>query len=228
LRSEKTTSRPSCTSLFSTAATPPSGGDTTDHQHCRKFGKHIQKRQLDIPEYAASFVDYKALKKVWILPTNPTSTPAISANAPKKLIKHLSKTPILAAQQPQSNGLTLQDSQASLQSNKAAFFFRLERELEKVNELYLQKEAEVRKKANYPIPAAWLWRFSFAKLKLRLRTLLEKKRSLQSRATPASKLSSSYVTLDEGFRLFSNDLDKLQQFVEVNQTAFSKILKKVR
>jgi CDK inhibitor PHO81 len=36
------------------------------------------------------------------------------------------------------------------------------------------------------------------------------------------------VTLDEGFRLFSNDLDKLQQFVEVNQTAFSKILKKVR
>lgn len=31
---------------------------------CRKFGKHIQKRQLDIPEYAASFVDYKALKKV--------------------------------------------------------------------------------------------------------------------------------------------------------------------
>lgn len=30
----------------------------------RKFGKHIQKRQLDIPEYAASFVDYKALKKV--------------------------------------------------------------------------------------------------------------------------------------------------------------------
>jgi len=57
--------------------------------------------------------------------------------------------------------------------------------------------------------------------------LLDKKRSLQSRSTHASKLSSSYVTLDEGFRLFSNDLDKLQQFVEVNQTAFSKILKKV-
>lgn len=65
------------------------------------------------------------------------------------------------------------------------------------------------------------------KLKLRLRTLLDKKRALQGSTTPASKLSSSYVTLDEGFRLFSNDLDKLQQFVEVNQTAFSKILKKV-
>ena len=64
-------------------------------------------------------------------------------------------------------------------------------------------------------------------LKIRLRTLLDKKRALESRATPASKLSSGYVLLDEGFRLFSNDLDKLQQFVEVNQTAFSKILKKV-
>lgn len=149
-----------------------------------KFGKHIQKRQLDIPEYAASFVDYKALKK---------------------LIKKLSATPVLAALHQGPNGEPLQDSQASLQANKATFFFRLERELEKVNTFYLQKEAE---------------------LKLRLRTLLDKKAGVQSRATPASKLSSSYVTLDEGFRLFSNDLDKLQQFVEVNQTAFSKILKK--
>ncbi|EMC97543.1 hypothetical protein BAUCODRAFT_33261 [Baudoinia panamericana UAMH 10762] len=149
-----------------------------------KFGKHIQKRQLDIPEYAASFVDYKALKK---------------------LIKKLSATPILPAHQVSAEGEILQDPQASLQANKATFFFRLERELEKVNTFYLQKEAE---------------------LKLRLRTLLDKKRALQSRATPASKLSSSYVSLDEGFRLFSNDLDKLQQFVEVNQTAFSKILKK--
>jgi CDK inhibitor PHO81 len=41
--------------------------DKTDAaRFSRKFGKHIQKRQLDIPEYAASFVDYKALKKVQI------------------------------------------------------------------------------------------------------------------------------------------------------------------
>ncbi|KJX96557.1 hypothetical protein TI39_contig614g00007 [Zymoseptoria brevis] len=149
-----------------------------------KFGKHIQKRQLDIPEYAASFVDYKALKK---------------------LIKKLSATPVLSALQKNGDGGAQQDSQTLLQANKATFFFRLERELEKVNIFYLQKEAE---------------------LKLRLRTLLDKKKGLQSRGTTASKLSSSYVTLDEGFRLFSNDLDKLQQFVEVNQTAFSKILKK--
>jgi CDK inhibitor PHO81 len=39
--------------------------DKTDSpRFSRKFGKHIQKKQLEIPEYAASFVDYKALKKV--------------------------------------------------------------------------------------------------------------------------------------------------------------------
>jgi CDK inhibitor PHO81 len=88
----------------------------------RKFGKHIQKRQLDIPEYAASFVDYKALKK---------------------LIKKLSATPVLSALQNNGDGDSLKDSQTSLQANKATFFFRLERELEKVNIFYLQKEAEV-------------------------------------------------------------------------------------
>ncbi|KAK7511285.1 ankyrin repeat protein nuc-2 [Phyllosticta citriasiana] len=145
-----------------------------------KFGKHIQKRQLDFPEYAASFVDYKALKK---------------------LIKKLSATPVIHAQ----NDPAQLDPQMSLQANKATFFFRLERELEKVNKLYLQKEAE---------------------LKLRLSTLLEKKRSLQSQSIPVSRLSSNYVILEEAFRLFSNDLNKLQQFVEINATAFSKILKK--
>lgn len=42
-----------------------------------------------------------------------------------------------------ASGELLQDGQASLQANKATFFFRLERELEKVNIFYLQKEAEV-------------------------------------------------------------------------------------
>jgi hypothetical protein len=32
----------------------------------RKFGKQIQRQQLDLPEYAASFLNYKALKKVWM------------------------------------------------------------------------------------------------------------------------------------------------------------------
>ncbi|KAK9782922.1 putative Ankyrin repeat protein nuc-2 [Seiridium cardinale] len=149
----------------------------------RKFGKQIQKRQLEVPEYAASFVNYKALKK---------------------LIKRLSATPVLTAQVDPRQPATPIDSQAALQANRAKFFFQLERELEKVNAFYLQKEAE---------------------LKIRLKTLLDKKKVLQSRQG-VSRRSAKFTTLQEGFQQFANDLNKLQQFVEINGTAFSKILKK--
>jgi CDK inhibitor PHO81 len=36
----------------------------------RKFGKQIQRQQLDLPEYAVSFLNYKALKKA----SSPLST----------------------------------------------------------------------------------------------------------------------------------------------------------
>ncbi|CAK7275055.1 phosphate system positive regulatory protein pho81 [Sporothrix epigloea] len=108
-----------------------------------KFGKQIQKRQLEVPEYAASFANYKALKK--------------------------------------------------------------ERELEKVNAFYLQKEAE---------------------LKVRLNTLLDKKKVFRARGSGVYRRSAKFTTLQEGFQQFANDLNKLQQFVEINGTAFSKILKK--
>ncbi|KAK8107139.1 uncharacterized protein PG998_009152 [Apiospora kogelbergensis] len=134
-------------------------------------------------EYAASFVNYKALKK---------------------LIKKLSATPKLAAQNDPLRPATPIDSQSALQANRAKFFFQLERELEKVNVFYLQKEAE---------------------LKIRLKTLLDKKRVLQSRQG-VSRSSTKFATLQEGFQQFANDLNKLQQFVEINGTAFSKILKK--
>ncbi|KAL8812627.1 MAG: hypothetical protein Q9200_000886 [Gallowayella weberi] len=130
-----------------------------------KFGKHLQKRQLDIPEYAASFVNYKALKK---------------------LIKQLSATPTLA---PQNASTPPLDPRVSLQANKATFFFRLERELEKVNAFYLQKEAELR---------------------LRLKTLLDKKRMMEARNTAALKISAGFITLEEGFQQFGTDLSKLQ------------------
>ncbi|KAL7808328.1 hypothetical protein V8C44DRAFT_160175 [Trichoderma aethiopicum] len=148
-----------------------------------KFGKQIQKRQLEVPEYAASFVNYKALKK---------------------LIKKLSATPTLAAQNDGHRPAPLADSQAALQANKATFFFQLERELDKVNAFYLQKEAE---------------------LKIRLKTLLDKKKVIQSRQG-ISRRSAKFTTLEEGFQQFATDLNKLQQFVEINGTAFSKILKK--
>lgn len=64
-------------------------------------------------------------------------------------------------------------------------------------------------------------------LKLRLKALSDKKSIIQSRGGAASKISSNYITLREGFQQFERDLRKLQQFVEINATAFSKILKKV-
>ncbi|QLI67114.1 Ankyrin repeat protein nuc-2 [Metarhizium brunneum] len=120
------------------------------------------------------------------------------------LIKKLSATPTLAAQNDILRQAGSVDSQASLQANKATFFFQLERELDKVNAFYLQKEAE---------------------LKIRLKTLLDKKKVLQTR-DGISRRSSKFTTLEEGFQQFATDLNKLQQFVEINGTAFSKILKK--
>jgi CDK inhibitor PHO81 len=82
-------------------------------------------------------------------------------------------------------------------------------------------------------------------LELRLKTLLEKKKMMQARAEVASKTSANFITLEEGFQQFIGDLNKLQvriirvatrlrngadevqQYVEINATAFSKILKKV-
>ncbi|KAI2794315.1 Ankyrin repeat protein nuc-2 [Penicillium oxalicum] len=123
------------------------------------------------------------------------------------LIKQLSATPTIPAQRTAeeiAQDGTL-DPQAALRANKEVFFFRLEREIEKVNAFYLQKESE----------------FS-----LRLKTLVDKKRVIQSRTVSNSKVSSNFVALFEGFLQFDGDLNKLQQFVEINETAMSKILKK--
>ncbi|KAL4911727.1 hypothetical protein BDW62DRAFT_47648 [Aspergillus aurantiobrunneus] len=149
-----------------------------------KFGKQIQRRQLDLPEYAASFVNYKALKK---------------------LIKQLSATPTIPAQSSVTVPQNASEAQAALRANKEVFFFRLEREIERVNTFYLQKEAEFSQ---------------------RLKTLVDKKRVVQSRTVTKSKAPANLVALLEGFQQFDGDLNKLQQFVEINETAMSKILKK--
>ena len=100
---------------------------------------------------------------------------------------------------------------SELQVHKAAFFFRLERELEKINAFYLQKESELR---------------------TRLTTLITKKRHLIALANRPvghnviTRDTPSLVTLLEGFRYFEKDLSKLQQFIEINATGFRKILKK--
>ncbi|WFC98329.1 phosphate system positive regulatory protein pho81 [Malassezia yamatoensis] len=114
------------------------------------------------------------------------------------------------------------DSPASeLQVHKAAFFFKLERELEKINAFYLQKESDLR---------------------ARLTTLISKKRHLIASASGQPRVSSEangarsrmvitkdspqLVALLEGFQYFEKDLAKLQQFIEINATGFRKILKK--
>jgi CDK inhibitor PHO81 len=60
-------------------------------------------------------------------------------------VRQLIKT--LETGSPRGPGALGQDTfpskQSALQANKTAFFFRLERELEKVNSFYLQKESEV-------------------------------------------------------------------------------------
>lgn len=106
-----------------------------------------------------------------------------------------------------------EDTSIDFQAHKAAFFFKLERELEKVlvqstimivscplsyvfpqiNSFYLQKEAEV---------------------KLRLETLLSKRRAAALRTLPeaADDLATDHVewtAVEEGFRLLERDLAKL-------------------
>lgn len=92
-----------------------------------------------------------------------------------------------------------------LQENKTSFFFRLERELEKVNSFYVEKESD---------------------LQIRLDILVKKKNDAVSKRRLGSKTSIAYITLYDGFKRFSRDLDRLEQFVELNQTGFSKVLKK--
>ncbi|KAK9333872.1 hypothetical protein V1520DRAFT_72080 [Lipomyces starkeyi] len=142
-----------------------------------KFGKYLAKRQLELPEYSNYFINYKALKK---------------------LIKSL-------GYDPENKNARPTNIETTLQAHKVTFFFRLERELEKVNAFYLQKEAE---------------------LKLRLASLLEKKKTAKSKLGAVLKTSATFIALYEGFYRFRRDLDKLEQFVELNATGFSKVLKK--
>jgi CDK inhibitor PHO81 len=101
------------------------------------------------------------------------------------------------------NALT-QDGTTTLQDKKGSFFFRLERELEKVNEFYLEKESELR---------------------FRLDLLIEKKNK-SIKENSISKNSITFISLYDGFKKFSKDLDRLEQFVELNETGFTKVLKK--
>lgn len=151
-----------------------------------KFGKYLEARQLELPEYNGHFIDYKALKK---------------------LIKQLA---VPLAQASSNDHLNLDDiDEASiyqrLQENKASFFFKLERELEKVNSYYLEKESD---------------------LKIIFDILQTKFNSYRERGQLSSKKSVSYGNILSGFKKFQRDLGNLEQFIELNRTGFAKVLKK--
>lgn len=144
-----------------------------------KFGKYLAKRSLDLPEYTEKFIDYKRLKK---------------------LIKRLS------APDPETLATAKKEEiEKSLRDNKASFFFQLERELEKVNDFYIEKENE---------------------LKTRLKILNQNKDKAYEDGRVDSKSSVDYISLHEGYSRFKRDLDRLAQFIDLNATGFSKVLKK--
>lgn len=119
--------------------------------------------------------------------------------AMKKLIKRLAVQP---ADDP-----SIEARHKRLQQNKATFFFQLERELEKVTSFYTQKEHE---------------------LQVRLDVLVQKQHAAASGGMlgEASRASMAYIALHEGLQRFRRDLDRLEQFVELNATGFAKVLKK--
>ncbi|KAI8921753.1 hypothetical protein BC831DRAFT_475818 [Entophlyctis helioformis] len=172
-----------------------------------KFGKFIQgiASEWASPHY----INYKGLKKI-IGSVEDERGPVFTQLAASPPRHHPGVTDLHDdhhddQQHPQLHHHYHEQDSASptVQAIKTAFFFKLERELEKVNAFYIQKEAE---------------------FKVRLRSLQDKKRILS--ASPNSGARSSRVALRDAFLQFQNDLAKLQKFVQVNATGFRKILKK--
>ncbi|GAA5815097.1 hypothetical protein MFLAVUS_008603 [Mucor flavus] len=93
----------------------------------------------------------------------------------------------------------------SEETKKASFFFKLERELEKINTFYLQKENDAQ---------------------VRLKTLQDKKKLLQLDPNRLKHSSAQLDALNEAFTQYERDLNKLQKYVQLNNEGFQKILKK--
>lgn len=169
-----------------------------------KFGKYLASRQLELPEYSSHFIDYKALKK---------------------LIKHLAiPTTFNNNSFGEAINISQNEIQNTLKENKASFFFRVERELDKVNSFYLEKQANLA--------------INLDLLMVKYRDVLEKcvastKSTNDSNSEPLNSFensnfrnSISFLNLYQNFKKIHQDLIRLQQFIELNETGFSKVLKK--
>ncbi|SCV69297.1 BQ2448_2317 [Microbotryum intermedium] len=182
-----------------------------------KFGKAIVEQAL--PGWSAFYCDYKSLKKIInsLAKGRPADAALLAAGVrpprpagPEEPLHPSAEPQLLAHSASLAN---VNGGQGTLlQAHKAAFFYKLERELEKINNFYYQREAA---------------------LKVRLRTLIDKRKLLTaslSHSSGKSKVLSSessiYGALHEGFRNFERDLGRLQAYIELNATAFRKICKK--
>lgn len=157
-----------------------------------KFGKYLASRQLELPEYSGYFIDYKALKK---------------------LIKQLGGGVDVSTTEPNSQF----QIQQKLKDNKASFFFRVERELDKVNSFYLEKQAN---------------------MAINLDLLVMKKEELLTKSSDMAldplvnalslnfKNSILFLNLYQNFKKIHQDLLRLQQFIELNEAGFLKVVKK--
>lgn len=195
-----------------------------------QFGKQILAQQ--VPGWSAYYLDYKSLKKI-------VSSLASGRHANETAVLAIGTRSVETNQSSPELGTTAQsivveqsqeiqddrnlaffsvsgrdeDRGPTFQALKTSFFFKLERELEKVcrnqnidavaytslrmlqiNAFYLQKEAE---------------------LKLRLETLLSKRKAAAERTFPdkgnsTPKDNVEWRAVEEGLRLLERDLAKLQ------------------
>lgn len=157
-----------------------------------KFGKYLASRQLELPEYSGHFIDYKALKK--LIKQLGMSTEGYDYGSPA----------------------TPDQIQQKLKENKASFFFRVERELDKVNSFYLEKQANLA--------------INLDLLVMKKNELLTKSYQLTHELTDPSSLnfknSILYLNLYQNFKKIHQDLLRLQQFIELNEVGFLKVMKK--
>ncbi|BGP37936.1 phosphate system positive regulatory protein pho81 [Rhodotorula kratochvilovae] len=191
-----------------------------------KFGKTLQQQifaQNGFPGWSSFFCDYKGLKKIInsLAKGRPADAALLAAgvrpprpDAAEQLPVEATTTEaqLFAHASTANGGIGGEGPTTLLQAHKAAFFFKLERELEKINDFYYQRESA---------------------LKVRLRTLIDKRKLLTAslsepngKTKALSRDSSSFGALYEGFRNFERDLGRLQTYIELNATAFRKICKK--
>ncbi|KAI5963539.1 PHO81 [Candida pseudojiufengensis] len=184
-----------------------------------KYGKYLASRQLELPEYSGHFIDYKALKKLikqLALPANHSNHSSIS----------------LSSTSTTTNGEVLNSEiQQSLKENKATFFFRVERELDKVNSFYLEKQANLSINLNLLVlKRNELFTKSYEYLNQHhLNNNNGQKQNsnvIDSSINSNFKNSISFLNLYQNFKKIHQDLIRLQQFIELNETGFSKVVKK--